>query len=94
MDFRPAAAQFQDAERDEQGVRGHVVVEGLGGFARARPAAAGEISDLDLGLGVEGDPQGVRVGRRPRPGLPEAVEDGVGLGDFFSGRASRTGRRR
>jgi hypothetical protein len=70
------------------------VVEGFDRLGPAGFAAAGEFADLDLGLGVEGDPQGVGLGGRPGAGVPDVLEDRVGLGNFFSGRAFWTRRSR
>ncbi len=44
---------------------------------------AREFTDLYLGLGVERDAESLRVVRGLRVDLPQVVEDGVGLGDFF-----------
>ena len=94
VDRDRAAIQFEDAERNQNGLGRHVVIEGFQRFGRTRFTAAGERADLDFGLGIAGDPQRVRLGRRPGAGALDALEDGVGFGDFFSGRAFKTRRSR
>jgi hypothetical protein len=70
------------------------MIDGLDGVGAAGRARAGEGADLNFRFGIDGNSQRVRVGRRRDPGGLDVVEDGVGLGDFFSGRALRTRRRR
>ena len=91
--YRPAI-HLEYAERDQEGFGRHVMIEGL---YRRRPAclaAPAKSADLDFRLGVDGDSQGVGVVRRAPAGFLDVVEDGVGLGNFFSGRALRTRRSR
>ena len=89
-----AAIQFEDAQRDQHGIGRQVVIHGLDGFGAACLAVAGECADLDFRFGIDGDSQRVRVGRRLGTGGVDVVEDGVGFGNFFSGRVLRTRRSR
>ena len=70
------------------------MIDGFHGFGAAGLAVAGELADLDFGFGIEGDSQRIRVGRRLGPGGLDVLEDGIGLGNFFSGRVLRTRRSR
>ena len=94
VDLLRPAVQFENSERDQEGLGRQVVIERPDRSGSAGFAASGEVADLDLGLGVDGDPQGVGGGRCPGAGFPDVLEDRVGLGDFFSGRALSTRRRR
>ena len=87
VDRHRPAVHLQNPERDQDGPGSHVVVERLHRFRRPALAAAGEVAHLHLRLGVDGDPQRVRVGRGLGAGLLDVGEDGVGLGDLFCGRA-------
>ena len=91
--LRPAI-QFEDAQRDQQSVGRHVVIDGLQGFGAACLAVAGEFADLDFRFRIDGDSQRVRVGCRLDPSGLDVLEDRVGFGNFFSGRALRTRRSR
>ena len=94
VDLLRPAVQFENSERNQKGVGRHVVIERPDRSGSAGFAASGEVADFDLGLGVDGDPQGVGVGRCPGAGFADVFEDRVGLGDFFSGRVLSTRRRR
>jgi len=61
----------------------HVMVGGTHGLPSAGHAAARELADLHLGLGIKGNAERFRGLRGLRVDLPEVVEDGVGLLDFF-----------
>ncbi len=94
MNRRRATIQFEYAQRDQQGVGRHVVINGLHGLGAACLAVTGEFADLDFRFGIDGDSQRVRVGRRLGTGGLDVLEDRVGFGYFFSGRVLRTRRRR
>ena len=94
MDRLRPAIQFEYAQRDQQGVGRHVVINGLHGFDAPCRAFPGKFADLDFRFGIDGNSQRVRVGRRLGTGGLDVVEDGVGFGNFFSGRALRTRRSR
>jgi hypothetical protein len=70
------------------------VIEGLQGCGAACRTTTGEGADFDFRLGIDGDPQRFRVVRGFDAGSVDVVEDGVGFGNFFSGRAFRTRRSR
>ena len=70
------------------------MIDGLNGFGATCRAAAGEVADLDFRLGIDGDSQRVRSGRRLGTGGMDVVEDRVGFGEFFWGRVLRTRRSR
>lgn len=94
MDRLGPAIQFEYAQRDQQGVGRHVVINGLHGFGTACLAVPGEFADFDFRFGIDGDSQRVRVGCRLGTGGLDVLEDRVGFGDFFSGRVLRTRRSR
>ena len=94
MDRLCPAIQFEDAQRDQQGVGRHIVIDSLQSFGTACLAVAGEFADLDFRFGIDGDSQRVRVGCRLAPSGLDVLKDRVGFGNFFSGRALRTRRRR
>jgi hypothetical protein len=52
--FRPAI-QFEYAQRNQQGIGRHVVINGLHGFGAACLAVAAEFADFDFRLGIDGD---------------------------------------
>ena len=89
-----SAIEFEYAEGDQQSLGGHVVIERGHRFGSAGLAAPRKFVDFDFGLGIEGNPQGVRLVRGAAAGFAEVLEDGVGFGNFFSGRAFWTRRRR
>lgn len=70
------------------------MIDRLDGFRAAYPTATGEVADFDFCFGIDGDSQRVGIVRRQGAGGLDIVEDGVGFGDFFSGRAFRTRRSR
>jgi hypothetical protein len=63
MDRHIPAIQLEHAKWNQQGVRGHVVIEGFHGFGPACLTVTGEFADFDLRFGIEGNSQGVRVVR-------------------------------
>jgi hypothetical protein len=85
---------LKDTEGDQYGLRRHVVIDGLYSGLPTCVTTTGEVADLDLRFGVDGDPQRVRVGGRSGTGGSDVLEDGVGFGDLFSGRAFNTRRSR
>ncbi len=82
------------AGRREHRLRVHVLVGGTHGLPSAGHTAPRELADLHFGLGVEGDAERVWGARRLGVDLPEVVEDGVGLLEFFLGLVFWTRRRR
>jgi hypothetical protein len=70
------------------------VIEGFHRFDAACLAAAGEVADFDFRLGIDGDSERVRIGRRLGTGGVDVLENRVGFGNFFSGRVLRTRRSR
>lgn len=91
VDRHGPAVQFQDAERHQDRLRPHVVVEHLHRLRPAGLAATGEVADRHRRLGIDGDPQRVRVGRGVGSGLVDVGEDGVGLGHLFAAAPSAPG---
>lgn len=61
------------------------MIESLDGFFPARVAAAGKVTDLDVGLGINGDSQRVRLGRTLLAGRVDVGKDRVNFGNFFRG---------
>jgi hypothetical protein len=94
MDRLSATIQLEYAERDQDGIGRHVVIDRLHRFGTAGLTVPREVANLDLRLGVDGDSQRVRVFRRLDSGRLDVCEDRIGLGNFFSGRAFRTRRSR
>ena len=77
------AIDFQNAGGREHRVGMHVMVRGPHMLLPPAYTVAREFTDLHLGLGVERDAESLRVVRGLRVDLPQVVEDGVGLWDFF-----------
>jgi hypothetical protein len=72
----------EDAEGDQRRLGLEVVVRRLGLGAALAPAR--ERADVDRGLGVDRDPQGVVGPIRLGVDRLQSLEDGVGLLDLFS----------
>ena len=81
---RSSYSRQEDAEGGQRRLGLEVVVRRLG--PGAAPAPAGERADVDRGLGVDRDPQGVVGPIGLGVDLLQLLEDGVGLLDFFWGR--------
>ena len=82
-DVKLMGRDFQNAGRREHGVGMHVVIDGPHRFRTAGHAAAREFADLYFGLGIERDPERFRLTGGLSVNVPQVVEDGVGLGNFF-----------
>jgi hypothetical protein len=74
---------LQNAGRRKHGLRMHVMIGGAHGLLPAGHSTTRELAELYFGLGIERDPQGIGILRGLRMHLPQVVEDGVGLGNFF-----------
>ena len=78
----------EDAEGGQCRLGLEVVVPGLGLGTALAPT--GERADMDRGLGIDRDPQGVVGPIGLGVDLLQSLEDGVGLLDFFWGRLLAT----
>jgi hypothetical protein len=81
---------LNDPGGDEDRLGRHVMIQSLDRLSGTQTPPSGEVADLDFGLCIDGNPQGFRVCRGPIVGCVDVFEDGVGFGDFFSGRVFRT----
>ena len=94
LDFLLAPCHFQHAEWPQHRHRLRVVVACLQRRFPACPPTTRERPDGDFGLPVDRDSQAGRVVPCSFAGGVDVVEDRVGLGNLFLGRALITGRNR
>ena len=87
-------SDFQNPGGREHRVGMHVVIGRSHGLLAASHATSRKLPDLNLGLGIQGNPKRSRLLGRLRVNVLQVLEDRVGFGNFFSGRALRTRRSR